>query len=361
MNYYAIMIALLLLTAFVFGGTHEKNKTYVILGCLIMFSIYGLRNTFRIGGDSTNTYYGGFLATGRFSWEELMALEIRNKGYYVMNKLMFSLTGGDYQLYISLLAAFIMVSLGYIVYEYSPNPLQSFLYYIGLLFFTFHFSALKQSAAMGVLMLAFDQIFKKRPVLFVLLVALAGTFHFPALVFLPAYWLAKIHLGRGYLFFLALLLIVVYLFRNQIINFMMSLYEDENTNIDLTGTRFLKNKVLLMIGIAVIAVIFRVPVKEDHLYSALLGFMGIAIVLQTFSAYSNIFERLADYYFQFSVLLLPIAFDHNVTRKSLLSPRTLEALDGVAVCVLCGFAIYRFLSYVTYNSTLHPYLFFFQS
>ena len=361
MNYYALMVALLLITALVMNGSQGKNAKYVITGCLLLFALYGLRNAFKIGDDSTNTYYGGFLASGNFTWKELMALNIKNKGYYIMNKLMFALTGGDYQLYISILSAFVMCSFGYIVYQYSPDPLQSFLYYLGLLFFTFHISALKQSSAMALLMLAFDQIFKKRPVLFVLLVGLAGTFHFPALVFLPAYWISKIHLGRAYLFFLVVLLFVVYLFRNQIINFMMNLYEDEDSNIDLSGVRFLRNKVLLMLGIVIIAVVFRIPLKDDRLYGALLGFMGIAIVFQTFSGSNNIFERLADYYFQFSVIFLPMVFDHNATRRSLLQWRALDTIDSIAPFVLCGLGIFRFLSYVSNVPFLTPFRFFFQS
>ena len=361
MNIYTMMVALLLLLGYMMNGTREKNGKYVLVGCVLLFCIYGLRNAFKIGDDSTNTYYGGFLATGNYSWGELMALDIPNKGYYVMNKIMFSLTGGDYQLYITILSGFVICCLGYIVYEYSPDPLQSFLYFLGMLYFTFHFSALKQSVAMAVLMLAFDQIFKKRLVLFLLLVALAGTFHFPALVFLPAYWLAKIHLGRIYMFILAAMLILLFIFRNQIITFMMNLYKDTDAEIDLSGVRFLRNKVLIMITIVGVAVMFRVPMRDDQLYEGLLGFMGLSIVFQTFSGYNNIFERLADYYFQFSVIFIPMVFDHRATRKSLLQWRSLAVLDSASPYLFCGFGIWRFLSYVTNVSTFTPFYFFFQS
>lgn len=361
MNYYALLVALVLVTALLMHGNQGKNPKFIITACLLLFCVYGLRDTFRIGDDSANTYYGGYLASGKMTWKELFALNIDNKGYYALNKAIFSFTNGDYQAFISILSAYVTVCFGLLVYKYSPDPLQSILYYFGLLLFTFHFSALKQSAAMATLMLAFDQIFRKRPIRFVLLVLLASTFHFPAIVFLPAYLISKIHFGKYYLFFLAVLLVVVYLFRSEILSFMFSLYHDEEeVLIDLSGVRFIRNKVLIMLIIIVAAIMFRFPRKEDRVYETLLSFMGLAVVFQTYCGYNNIFERLADYYFQFSVILLPMVFDKQADRKALFSWRMMSVVESVSPILFCSFGIVRFLLYVVGNRTLYPFYFFFQ-
>ena len=363
MNYYALLVALVLVTALVMRGYQEKNLKYVIVACLLLFSIYGLRNTYYLGSDAKTSYLGNFWRTRDRSWSEVIAAANgTNTLFHLMTKFFcVFISYEDYQLYVSLIAVFVTICFGRLIYKYSPNPLQSILYHFGLLFFTFHFSAFKQSIAMAILMLAFDQIIERKPVKFILLVILAGQFHFPAMVFLPAYWFAKIKLGRSYLIVMALVLVITYVFRNQILYFMNSLYREEAEFVDLSDVRFLRTKALIMVIIVVAAVVFRVPTGEDRVYEILLQFMSMAIVFQTFCGYNNTFERLADYYFQFSVIFLPMVFDKHANRESLLSQQFLEVADTAAPYIFCGYGIYRFLSVVTNDANLYPFYFFFQS
>ena len=88
--------------------------------------------------------------------------------------------------------------------------------------------------------------------------------------------------------------------------------------------------------------------------------MGIAIVFQTFCGYSNIFERLADYYFQFSVVFLPMVFDRNYKEKAILNSRFMDIVYTLAPFVFCGYGVYRY--YITMVGDEHfvPFRFFFQ-
>ena len=362
MNYYALLVALVLVTALVMHGYREKNLKYVVVACLLMFAIYGLRNTYYMGGDSKSSYLGNFWRMQSFSWAEVIDYaKGRNILFYLSTKFFCEFISDDYQLYVSLIAVFVTFCFGHLVYRYSPNPLQSILYHFGLLFFIFHFSAFKQSIAMAILMLAFDQIIERKPIKFLLLVLIAGQFHFPSLVFLPAYWMAKVKLGRAYLIVMAVLLVVTYFFRNQILYFMNSLYREEAEMVDLSDVQFIRTKALIMAIIVVAAVVFRVPTGEDRIYEILLEFMGLAIVFQTFCGYNNTFERLADYYFQFSIIFLPMVFDKHAERKSLLDWRLLEVADTAAPFVFCGFGVYRFLNFVTNDPSLYPFYFYFQN
>lgn len=362
MDYYKLLVALVLVTALLMHGYREKNLKYVIVASLLLFAIYGLRDTYHIGGDTKTSYLGNFWRLQGYSWAQVLE---RANGvnvlFHLMTKAFIVFVSTDYQLYITLISAFVTICFGRLVYKYSPNPLQSILYHFGLLFFVFHFSALKQSIAMAILMLAFDQVIERKPIKFLILTLLAGQFHFPALVFLPAYWIAKHHLGKAYLTVLGISLVITYLFRDQILNWMLNLYSDEEANVSLTDVAFLRTKVLIMIAIVVAAVIFRVPTPEDHTYEVLLSFMGIAILLQTFCGYNNIFERLADYYFQFSVIFIPMVFDRNANRNSLLNWRYLQVADTLAPYVFCGYSIYRFLGTVKGSALIYPFRFYFQS
>lgn len=361
MNTYAWLVALVLITALLLRGNREGNKVYVIVACLLLFAVYGLRNTYFIGGDSTSSYYHSWQQLASTSWGDVLNLGPFNVGFYLTEKMCFELFNGDYQLFISILSAFVTICFGHIIYKYSPSPVQSILYHFGLLLFIFHFSALKQSAAMAILMLAFDSVVERKPLRFILTVLIAGQFHFPSMVFLAAYPLSMLKPGRSYLLLLLLTLGLTYLLRDQIINIMFQLYDDDEMAIvSMNGIQFFRTKALIMFVIVAAAILLRKPRAEDHIYCTLLEFMGVAVIFQSFCGYNNIFERLADYYFQFSVIFIPMVFDKKADREPYFGWRLMGVIDTFAPFLFCGYGIYRFLSYVSNNKLYTPFRFFFQ-
>lgn len=365
MNIYALLVALVLVTALLMRGYRQGNRSYVIVACLLLFAVYGLRDTLVIGGDSTSSYLHLFQRMPEYSWNDVLRVSGGiNRGFYLFCKAFYEISGGDYQLFITAIAAFVTVCFGFLIYRYSPNPLASILYHFGLLFFTFHFSALKQSIAMAFLLLSFDCMIRGKTIKHFLLILIAAQFHFPAYVFFAAYPIYRMRIGRNYLVFLAALLAVTFVLRNQLINLMLSLYkdmEDSTSLVDLGGVTFLRTKSLIMIAIVAAAVVLRKPKPEDKLYSTLLGFMGVAIVFQTFCGYNNIFERLADYYFQFSVIFIPMVFDKHADREPLLGWRSMRLIDFASPYLFCGYGIYRFLTNTMNDGTLYPFKFYFES
>ena len=279
-------------------------------------------------------------------------------GFSYLLKLCHSLTGGDYQSFYMLYTAFFMAIFGRFVSKYSPNPVQSFCYFWGLLCYIFLFDGIKQGIAMGFITLAFDAIVEKKPLRFALLVSIAWWFHAPALVFAPAYLIAMMKPGRMYLLFLAALLAFTYNFRDQILELMLEFYD---TNIYDYEMRFLANKAIFMLGIVTAALVLRPPEEEDRVYGILLQFMGIAIVIQTFASYNNTFERLANYYFQFCVAFIPLVFQADTRRSQLLDLKTEAMAKQLAPWAFCAFGVWRFANYIQANDWLWlPYRFFFE-
>lgn len=360
MRVYFLLIMLLLLTALLMRGNQPKNKKYVFVACLLIFAVYGLRNTYWIGVDSRYSYRRAFESISQMSWAQFRSSgQEYNNAYYYLNWAIAHL-GGDYQLFVSLEALFVTVCFGRMIYRYSPSPIQSICYHFGLLFFAFHFSALKQSYAMAFLMLAFDQIVRRKPIWFIILVLVASQFHYPSLVFLPAYWITMIRPGKSYLLLLAAVLALTYIFRNQMLNLMLDSYKGSEEEATMEGVTFLRTKSIIMIVIVVAAVVFRRPTADDPIYGYLLEFMGIAIVFQTFCGYSNVFERLADYYFQFSVIFIPMVFDKLQRQRALLSWRLMDVIYTAAPFVFCGYGVYRYLITFVGDNHFVPYRFFFQ-
>ena len=377
MTAYHWLVVLVLVLALLMHGDRKRNISYILIVAALMYGVYGLRDVYTIGVDTTSSYLHHFESMGETEKEDLSDVSdwlgiaeeddqdddarvghSRNFLFEWLMKLGYDWTGGDYQLFISLICLFIMIVFAHFVFRHSPSPVQSFLLYFGLLFFTFNISALKQSIAMAIVLLAVDAVIDRKLFKFLLLTAAASMFHFPALVFLPAYWIAGMKPGRTYLLLLAAAFAITFLMRDQMVEWMTDAYD---TQIIDTGRSFLANKVLIMIIILAAAIIIRPPTSEDREYSAFLMLVGIAAVIQTFSSYNNTFERLSDYYFQVSVVFIPMVFENVKLKRRHLSERELAMVRKVGPYLFCAFAIWRFLDYVQRpEAMLTPYQFYFQ-
>lgn len=368
--YYALII-LLILSSILFHGEHRGNYKYIYFAVLLMFCVYGLRDAYLIGNDSTTSYIASFEQMENTEWADLPTfadwLQLdentdengnghgRNIANTWLMKLIYVCTDGDYQTYIVIVSAFVMLVFAHTVLRYSVSPIQSILYYFGLMFFTFNISAIKQSIAMAFIMLAFDAITDRKFIRFIIFVAVGSMFHFPALVFLPAYWISSMRFGKSYIVLLAMLFIVTYLMRDNLVDWMTDTY-DTVIN-DNSTTRFLANKVLVMLIIIALALITRPPSADDRVYCSLLMFAGVAAVIQTFSSYNNTFERLADYYFQFDILFIPMIFENMTTSRSYINSKQLYLVRKAGPYLFCIFSIWRFLHYVSGQEFLNNYHF----
>ena len=365
----------MLLFGLLMHGERKGNLKYIIVAAILMFCVLGLRDAYSVGNDSSSSYLHQFQRmedkkwselSGPFDWirdlEEQTGREDKNAGLEYLMKLVYNSTDGDYQVFIILISFFVILANVHLVRKYSPNPLQSILYFFGLLYFTFHFSALKQSVAMVFVLYSFDAIVDRKLLKFLFLMVLASIFHYPALVFLPAYWICRMRLGRNYLILLAIIMIAVYFFRDNIVKLMNdAYYGDESDHTIATNARFLMNKVIVMLIIIVAALVIRPPHSSDRVYCYLLALMGVATVIQTFAGYGNIFERLADYYFQFAFVFIPMVFEDVKLKRQYLSPRAQTMVRHVAPYIFCAFAIWRFLSNVSADEYLTPYYFYFNA
>ncbi|MBR5293814.1 MAG: hypothetical protein IKU31_03490, partial [Oscillospiraceae bacterium] len=109
------------------------------------------------------------------------------------------------------------------------------------------------------------------------------------------------------------------------------------------------------------ALVLRPPQEEDRVYGILLQFMGIAIVIQTFASYNNTFERLANYYFQFCVVFIPLVFQVDSRRATLLDAKTEAMAKQLAPWAFGAFGVWRFANHISSNFWIWlPYRFFFE-
>ncbi len=209
-----------------------------------------------------------------------------------------------------LIAAFSAISLGVFIFRYSTSPYLSYLIYICLGSYIFTLSALKQTVAMAFLMWAMVAVIKSKPWRFLMLTGLATLFHLPACIFLVAYFAA--HKKIDWLYFAELSVITgcIAFFRNEIVQLAASLYYEGELAFD--AAEGVGGKFVILLGILLLAIIIHPPRDSNPVYRYLFNMMVLATILQSFSVYDNVFTRLADYYFQFFVVFVPLLLDSRV-------------------------------------------------
>ena len=80
MNIYALLVALVLVTALLMRGYQQGNKKYVIVACLLLFAIYGLRNTFVLGHDAPSSYLHLFQRMPTYSTLSIKSYQRKGNG-----------------------------------------------------------------------------------------------------------------------------------------------------------------------------------------------------------------------------------------------------------------------------------------
>lgn len=93
--------------------------------------------------------------------------------------------GGDFRDFLVLTSLIVLIPIFLIARRYSQNPMFSiFLYYL-LYFYFYAFNITRQAVAINIVLLALVALIKQKRLYFILLVLVASTFHYSALVILP--------------------------------------------------------------------------------------------------------------------------------------------------------------------------------
>jgi transmembrane protein EpsG len=297
-----LLLAVMAITAMYTYGiqSQRRRKNCVIVITMILALFSGLRSWWM--GDLIK-YYTQYRACNGSEWYATITSGTENFGL----RYFFHYAGAigiSYDNCILIIACFVAITLGLIVYRYSPSPFWSYVMYIAMGFYMFTYSGLKQSVAMGFLILAAMAMFEGKFWKYLVFTFLGGIFHAPAFIFLAAYPFCRQRLGRRYVVVLIALVAALFLFRTQIVNFMNEIYYEEADS--FTDTNEVGGRFIMMVLIMILGVILRPLHNWDKVYLQVFNLMILAASLQTMSVFGNVFTRLADYYYQFVVLYMPM-------------------------------------------------------
>ena len=225
-----------------------------------------------------------------------------------------NLIGLSYELCVFIIAAFSAITLGVLVFRYSPSPYWSYLVYIAMGFYLFTFSGLKQTIAMGFLCIAMIGVLEGNIWQFFIWTMIGALFHAPALIFLGAYPFARKKIDIIYVALVLALIAFVFFFRNVMASWLSDMYYEDGEEYEMS--RIFGGRFIMMVFILVVGCILRPLRRNDVVYSYVFNLMVLAAALQTFSIYGNNFTRLADYYYQFVVLYIPLMLQPGASQAA---------------------------------------------
>lgn len=294
-----------------------KRISVIGISSLLIFT-YGLRTWWMGDVIKYHTQFGILLSA---DWQEELYKSPFNIGTRLLFRFSGLVSGGVFQFCLIVIALFCMTALGITIYRYSVSLYFSYLMFFAIGFYVFNFSGIKQSIAMAFVLLSFKGIVDRNLKYFLIMVFLGSMFHAPAAIFFIAYFWSNKRVDRYYFLVLLMIFAFVLVFRSQIVSFLSEMYYDDEEI--LTATRLIGGKYIFMVIMLVAALFLRPLHERDRIYKSVFNIMVLATLVQSFSVYGYVFTRLADYFFQFSILFVPFVWEY---REHYVKPQSQFAL-----------------------------------
>lgn len=333
----------------------KNKKQLCIVISVQMFLILALRDI-TVGVDY-GVYLDGFEYIRELSLKELLS-SIRliktaklvwpfsfESGYVILNWIVGKFGLNFYGLRV-VCATINLVSFGCFIYKYSKKPMLSFTMLIALGMYRNCFGILRQSLAVSIVLWAVPAMLERKKIKAVLIILVGFLFHRTAILFFPFIWLVNKTISKKtfqYCFGLWGVLLVtvvpVYNFFVAKILRVFGFYGYETEKMEYN------NLILLMFVISVIiyvAINFK-NFKDEVTNLACWGFL-MGLFLEIFGMCNEKFARCVEYYFLFSIILIPnLITQYNERRTKIM----------VEVMVYILMVLYMYMDLV--GSELVPY------
>ena len=313
---------------------NKKIKSFLLfLSILQLVLIQGLRNV-NLGSDMP--YYWKYYELQMFNNINDLSFSRYEILFKVLTKIVTKITLNK-QIYLLVLSLLSTLPIGLVVYKKSKNPIMSLLLFLAFGFYNFNFSGLRQAIAFGIIFYSYTYITEKKPIKFIITVLIASLFHSSAIVFLPAYFLVYFKITKLKIIIIALIDILIYIFKVQIFVFFNNLFY-ENYNMVITNS---VNWMIMCLTIVFFCLLFykKIASKDSSLLYNLVV-IGSSIML--LSPIANNILRISNYYFMFIILLIPeVVYSFKKVKYK---------FSAELIVVLLSFALYFYLLYVdSYN------------
>ena len=307
-------ILFILVFFFFLINTLSKNKNIEILGFFIsiLFAIsLGCLRSNLVGTD-TPGYVRDMPITVSQSVSNIFEYE-RDPIFWVFIKFLF-LFSDSYTLYFSVLAIVFWLFSALVIKKYAQEIFLGLLIFITFRFSDFYLNAMRQGFSIAIIMYSIKFIFDKKPINFVITVLIASLFHNSALFFMFAYLLQYVNLQKMRLL-LFVLFVFVFLTKGWLYNYVFKSLVAENGQYGLYANIESDHGILYLILYTVTFLIcsfFMKKFENNRTFNILFNLVYIGLLLQVITLKNVGFARIAVYYTQYFVLIVPMVYKQMV-------------------------------------------------
>lgn len=201
-NYWWLLIWLVLAGGFL-QMTFPKQPVRVLgrteyrwhwIPAIILAVPYMVWAANRVWIGDTEVYRSNFLSVPMSlpEFSDFLSQQAKDKGFTVLSFALKQLIGNQDVLFFLIIAAFQMFCVVYFFRKYSTNFLLCFFMFVASTdYLSWVFNGMRQFIAVGLTLLCFGLILKKKYVVAIVLICLAGTIHGSALLMIPVIFVVQ--------------------------------------------------------------------------------------------------------------------------------------------------------------------------
>ena len=298
-----LLLILLLQAVFIPTRSEEGKRLYLTLAFIEMQIVSG----FRLADDG-DTYYYGLMFSDMASLSFYDAITYGTEiGYWLFNYAL-SRFSSNPQTIIFATSALVNFLILKFIYRKSNSAWLSVIVYITFMFFFSSLNAVRNSIAYTILLYSNDYILKRKFTSFLLIVALAGSFHFSAFFYFPMYFLYNLHLNKWNIFLISVVVFVLMRFISPLLTMLVSIHPrwDAYLEDDFYQSAYANILIFIVQLALVLLAMKREPVSlsklkgEDKLYmilmlmSVLMAFCAVDVMM--ISRFVTIFSIISIIY-----------------------------------------------------------------
>ncbi|MCR4661260.1 MAG: EpsG family protein [Clostridia bacterium] len=338
-----------------------KENTKKIAVCMCLFVSVFLMLSFRhqsMGLDLFWKYETGYLGwfdkLSRISFGEIpQYLKLTNYdfGFVLLNKII-GLFSNDRQIFLSVCAFLSVIPYVFFVYKNSDSPFISFAIFIGLPSFLYFYGTLRQSIAMGFVVLALSDFFSGKNKKAFFWIVVSSFFHITSLVALLIYPIIKIK--NNDLFWILSIFIIgtVYILREPLLQLLLPYIKGGGYEISKGSGEFW---FFFLFLIYVFLVIFSKNFKHEKKYILGCKILWLSCFFMLFQGVTPVAARFAFYFTPALLVLIPIYL------KTIHSNTTRSIVKFLLFVLLFSFGLYRIYLGGFDFALSYPYKWFFDN
>lgn len=323
----------------------KQPQLYFVVIAAIFVLLVGLRS--RQVGLDTKTYYIIYRPYIESPFLKVRFGLFNETGYALLNWFCANYFGG-FQTVLFVAAILSIVPVAILIYKHSDMPMLSWFFYVAFGFYTFTFSTIRQGIAMGITMLAFLCIPKKKVIWFYVLVLVAISFHNTAAIVLPMYWLSKLKIDFKTMAAFICGGILLYIFRNPIREFLSNYANNYYFAMDTGGN----NQFLFIVLMLITAFAMRENLINSNSVNKLVFFTvaTTGAMFMMLKVNPTLF-RLYYYYYIYVILLIP---------NQIRAIKAQSVRYGFTAAYIFVGAYFFYTQVLTADLSIIPYSFFWQ-